>query len=200
MRHREQLVAVDVLCAPTRDAREIGDRHRDVLARCRRQPDVEPDADHGRRRPQRVAVHLDQDAADLEMAVDDVVRPLERDAAEAFRLERARDRDADGEREPGQEPRALLETPAERERQAAAGDGGPGAAAAAASGGLPFGGEHDAVDVALLRAAQELRRRRVDLVDHFDGEHAGHRAQDRSLGAAFRTALASRKSGVSSSR
>ena len=159
-----------VLRAATRDAREIGDRHRDVLARYRRQPDVETDADHRRRRPQRVAVHLDQDAADLEMAVDEVVRPLERDAAKALGLERARHRDADGEREPGQEPRPLLESPAERERQAAAGDRRPGPAPAAAPGGLPLGGERDAMDVALLRAAQELRRGRVDLVDHFDGE------------------------------
>ena len=46
----------------------------------------------------------------------------------------------------------------------AAGDGGPGAPAAAASGGLPFGGEHRAVDVATRRAAQQLGRRRIELV------------------------------------
>ena len=49
-----------------------------------------------------------------------------------------------------------------------AGDGGPRAAAATASGGLPFGGEHRAVDVATRRAAQELGRRRIELVGHLD--------------------------------
>ena len=99
--------------------RKIGDRDGDVLARGRRQPDVEADADDGRRRTERVAVQLDQDAADLEVPVDEVVRPLERDVLEALGLERANDGDADRERESGQEARALLELPAQREREAA---------------------------------------------------------------------------------
>ena len=131
-------------------------------------PDVEADADHRGRRAERVAVQLDQDAADLEMAVDEVVRPLERDVPEALGFERADHGDADREREPGEEARALLEAPAEREREAAAGDRRPRAAAAAAAGRLPFGGERDAVDVAALRAPHELRGRRFDLVDDLD--------------------------------
>ena len=91
------------------------------------------------------------------MAVDEVVRPLELDAREAFGLQRARDGDADGERQPRQEARALLEAPAERKREAAAGDRGPGAAAAAAAGGLPFGGQGDAVDIAPLRRGAGAR-------------------------------------------
>jgi len=39
------------------------------------------------RRTQRVAVELDEDAADLEVPVDEVVRPLERDVGEALVLE-----------------------------------------------------------------------------------------------------------------
>ena len=143
---------------------------RDVLADRGRQPDVETDADHRRRRAERVAVQLDQDAAELQVAMDEVVRPLERDAGEALGLERADDRDADRERQAGEEAGALLEVPAEREREAAAGDRRPAAAAPAAAGALPFGGERDAVDVAPLRAAQQLGRRRVDLVDDLDGE------------------------------
>ena len=50
------------------------------------------------------------------------------------------------------------------------GDRGPGATAAAAPGGLPFGGEQRAVDVAARRATQELARRGIDLVDDFDGD------------------------------
>ena len=122
----------------------------------------------GRRRPERVAVQFDQDAADLEVAVDEVVRPLERDVLEALGLERAHDGDADRERQPGEEAGALLELPAQREREAAAGDRRPGAPAAAASGRLPFGGQRDPVDVAPLRAPHELGGRRFDLVDDLD--------------------------------
>ena len=76
--------------------------------------------------------------------MDEVVRPLERDVLEAFGLERANDGDADGERQPGEKARALLELPAQREREAAAGDRRPRAAAAAATRRLPFGGKRDA--------------------------------------------------------
>ena len=59
---------------------------------------------------------FDQDAAELVVAEHEVVRPLELDAVEAFLLERAHDGDADRERQPGEEARALLEAPAHRER------------------------------------------------------------------------------------
>ena len=48
--------------------------------------------------PERVAVELDEDAADLEVTVDEVVRPLELDAGETLALQRADDGDADRER------------------------------------------------------------------------------------------------------
>ena len=131
-------------------------------------PDVEAHADDRRRRAERIAVQLDQDAADLEVTVDEVVRPLERDVLEALGLERAHDGDADRERQPGEKPRALLELPPQREREAAAGDRGPGAPAAAASRRLPFGGERDPMDVAALRPPHELGGRRLDLVDDLD--------------------------------
>ena len=85
-----------------------------------------------------------------------------------FLLERVDDADAHGERQPGEESRALLEAPAEREREAAAGDRGPGAAATAPARGLPFGGERGAMDVATRRAAQQLARRRIELVDDLE--------------------------------
>ena len=147
--------------------------------------------------------------------------------ARPSRFERADDGDADRQRQAGEEAGALLEAPAEREREAAAGDGGPGAAAAAAAGRLPLGREQRAVDVAALRAAQQLARRRVDLVDDLDGDRRrarndrradGGSAMSSSLAAgsagrasgcatstpnpssADRTAAASRKSGVASRR
>ena len=116
-----------------------------------------PDADDGRRRSERVAIHFDQDAAHLEMAVDDVVGPLECDTAESLRLEGARHCDADCKRESRQEARALLETPAEGKREAASGDRGPCPAAPSAPRCLPFGRERHTVDIAFLRPAQEFR-------------------------------------------
>jgi len=75
-------VAVDRRRLLARDRGEVRHRRLDVLADLDRQPDVEAHADDRRRRPERVAVHLDQDAADLEMPVHEVVRPLQRDAGE----------------------------------------------------------------------------------------------------------------------
>ena len=104
------------------------------------------------------------------MPVDQVIRPFERDVAKPFGLERADRGDAHGERQSGEETGALLEFPAQREREAAARDRGPRAAAPAAPGRLPFGRERHAVHVATLRPAHELGRGRLDLVDDLDRE------------------------------
>jgi hypothetical protein len=162
----------------TGDRGEIGDRLRDIAARAVRQPHVEADADDRSRRPERIAVQLDQDSAELQMPMDQVVRPLERDTGEALGLERPRHGNADGQREAREESGALLEAPAEREHQAAADDRGPRAPAPAASRGLPFRRQRDAVNVAARDAAHQLVRRRIDLVDHFDR----HRRQRSALG------------------
>jgi hypothetical protein len=107
------------------------------------------------------------------MPVDEIVRPLERHVLEAFRFEGAHDGDPDGERQTGEKARPLLELPAKGKREASAGDGRPRAPAAAAARRLPFGGEGHSMDVAALRAAHELRGRRLDLVDHFDRRGKG---------------------------
>jgi hypothetical protein len=85
-------------------------------------------------------------------------------------LERADDGDADGQRQSCDKARPLLEPPAQRKRETAARDGGPDATAPAATCGLPFGRQQRAVDIAAAGAPQELARRGVDLVDHFDGD------------------------------
>ena len=108
---RQQPVAVDRRRPAPGDGGEIGDRHRNVLPGGRRNPHVEPDADDRRRRAEGIAVQLDQDAADLQMAMDQVVGPLERHVLETLGLERSNDGNADGERQPGEKPRALLELP-----------------------------------------------------------------------------------------
>ncbi len=107
------------------------------------------------------------------MAMDDVVGPLQGHAREAFRFERAHDGDTHRQRQAREETRALLEGPAQREREAAAHHRGPSAAAAAAAGRLPFGRERHAMDVLALRAAHELGRRGIDLVHHLEID--GHR-------------------------
>jgi hypothetical protein len=165
---------------------QVGDRLRDLAAHFARHARVDADADDDRRRAERIAVDLDQDAAELVVAEHEVVRPLEVDAVEAFLLERARDGDADGERQAREEAGALLEAPAHRERDRAAGDGGPRAAAAAAAGGLPFGGEHGAVDVAARRAAKQLGRRRVELVGDLDLQRRGRAVERRAVVAVQR--------------
>jgi hypothetical protein len=102
------------------------------------------------------------------VTIDEVVRPLELDAGQAFAFQCVHDRDSDRERQAGHESGALLVAPAQREREAAPGDGGPRATAATASSRLPFGGKQRAVDIAARGAPKELARRRVDLVDDLD--------------------------------
>ena len=114
------------------------------------------------------------------MPVDEVVRPLELDARQSFGFERTDDGDTDGQRKARNESRTLLEAPAKRERQAAAGNGGPHAATAATASRLPLGGQQRAVDIAAARAAQQLARRRIDLIDHLDGDRRMQRNSRRA--------------------
>jgi len=128
----------------------------------------EADADDDGRRAQRITIQFDKDATELVVTIDEVVGPLELDAVVAFLFQRARDGDTHRQRQPGEKTRALLETPAQRERQASTRHGGPRATTPAAARGLPFGGEHGTVNVTALAAAQQFGGCRIELVDQLD--------------------------------
>src|SRR5450755_561815 len=117
----ESQQAVAVQRAFLVDSRQIGDRLRDVAARGRRQTHVQADADDRQRGAERVTGYLDQNAADLAVTMDQVIRPFELDVLEAGRVQRAPQCNADRKRQAGEKTRALLEAPAQRKSETAAG-------------------------------------------------------------------------------
>ena len=110
---REQAVTVDRGRSASGNRGKITHRLRDVPLDRQGQAYVETDADDDRRRTQRVAVQFDEDSADLQMAVNEIVRPLELDAGEPFGFQCVDDRNADRQRKSSHEAGALLEAPAE---------------------------------------------------------------------------------------
>jgi len=139
----EQHIAIE----HARDRSQIGDRLRNIEASALGQVHIDADTDHDQRRTECITGQFDQYAAELALAMHQIVGPLELDISIAGCFERSRDRHADRERETGEESRALLEAPAQRKGQAAAKRRRPLPPAPTSSRGLPFRSKQKLVNV-----------------------------------------------------
>ena len=168
----------------------VGQRGDDLFQRRRRQrgksgvPDVfrktqiQPDADDGTRHLA-VAAKFDENAAQLGVAKQDVIRPLEQDTVRAATRQRAHDRYADGQRKPGKMRGPSRKIPQHGKGQAGLRRRGPRAPPAAVSGGLPVGDEHRPRRCAFRRPLPQHRIRRRAFGYGNDVETAGSRLQER---------------------
>jgi len=104
--------------------------------------DVQADADDDARGPRRFRAQLDEDAAELAVAHENVIRPLQADVGHVERAQRTQHADADGETERPCVSRDCGERPAQRQTDRAAGWRKPGTTATAATGRLELCEQH----------------------------------------------------------
>ena len=132
-----------------------------------RQRHVEPEARDDVRAAVRLGFELEQDAAELALVEDEIVRPLERDREAGHARQNAAHGDADGERQRGRLRRHAGELPADRQANAAAERRAPTPAAPPAARRLEF---RDA-DVELAdgrRRGEQAPVRRIELRENLE--------------------------------
>jgi len=153
-----------------RRAREVGDRLSDRALRVLGHAHIDTDSDHCGRGAERVAGELDEDAAELAVAADEIVGPLQRHLVQAELPEGADAGDTDGERQPAERRGAAVETPQRRERQARPEPRVPARAAPAAAGALELARQRRARRRPGCRARGELAVGRVAFVEELEPE------------------------------
>ncbi len=156
---------------------EIGRRLPDARARRLRQPHVDADADHGRGRPERVSSQLGQDAGELGVVANNVVRPLESDAVRTGRRERAGEGHAHRQRQAGKRAGPAREAPQQGECERLAQPRVPGAPEPAAPARLPFHDDHGTARRAGRRTFQQRRVGGVRLMTNIEREAPGIRSE-----------------------